>query len=154
MTDCLFNGDIDNVTIDGILTNCTFQGLSDGLEVSGTLTEVEVIDDLTPNSATKVEAASTSDWLPVIPFAVNSTTVPRLSNAGKKTCSLKTLSDNSVAFCVKNSASQMDDTPGGVIVMFSGAVADIPEGWAVCDGELHNGIRTPDLRGRFIRMVS
>ena len=154
MTDCLFNGDINNVTIDGILTNCTFQGLSDGLEISGTLTEVEVIDSLTPNSATKVEAANTSDWLPAVPFAVNSTTVPRLSNAGKKTCSLKTLSDNSVAFCVKNSASRMDDTPGGVIVMFSGAVADIPEGWAVCDGELHNGIRTPDLRGRFIRMVS
>jgi microcystin-dependent protein len=27
----------------------------------------------------------------------------------------------------------------------------IPKGYALCDGELHGGIRTPDLRGRFIR---
>ncbi len=36
--------------------------------------------------------------------------------------------------------------PTGTIVMWSGAVADIPEGWALCDGT--GG--TPDLRGRFI----
>jgi len=34
--------------------------------------------------------------------------------------------------------------PSGAIIMFSGE--DIPEGWALCDGE--NG--TPDLRDRFI----
>ncbi len=36
--------------------------------------------------------------------------------------------------------------PIGSIVMWSGAVADIPAGWALCDGA--NG--TPDLRGRFL----
>jgi len=36
--------------------------------------------------------------------------------------------------------------PSGVIVMWSGAVADIPAGWFFCDGD--NG--TPDLRDRFI----
>lgn len=36
--------------------------------------------------------------------------------------------------------------PSGVIVMWSGAIGDIPEGWALCDGT--NG--TPDLRDRFI----
>lgn len=36
--------------------------------------------------------------------------------------------------------------PVGVIVMWSGALADVPEGWALCDGT--NG--TPDLRDRFI----
>ena len=36
--------------------------------------------------------------------------------------------------------------PTGTIVMWSGAVADIPTGWALCDGT--GG--TPDLRGRFI----
>jgi microcystin-dependent protein len=36
--------------------------------------------------------------------------------------------------------------PSGVIVMWSGAVDAIPEGWALCDGS--NG--TPDLRDRFI----
>ena len=36
--------------------------------------------------------------------------------------------------------------PRGAIVMWSGAVDAIPEGWALCDGS--NG--TPDLRDRFI----
>ena len=36
--------------------------------------------------------------------------------------------------------------PAGVIVMWSGPVANIPTGWAFCDGT--NG--TPDLRGHFI----
>jgi microcystin-dependent protein len=36
--------------------------------------------------------------------------------------------------------------PVGVIVMWSGSVANIPSGWALCDGT--NG--TPDLRGRFV----
>ena len=36
--------------------------------------------------------------------------------------------------------------PTGGIVMWSGSVASIPEGWFLCDGT--NG--TPDLRGRFI----
>ncbi len=39
-----------------------------------------------------------------------------------------------------------DGVPDGVIVMWSGALEDIPEGWSLCDGE--NG--TPDLRGRFL----
>lgn len=36
--------------------------------------------------------------------------------------------------------------PKGVIVMWSGEVDEIPEGWALCDG--NSG--TPDLRSRFI----
>lgn len=36
--------------------------------------------------------------------------------------------------------------PKGVIVMWSGMIADIPSGWALCDGS--NG--TPDLRDKFI----
>ena len=36
--------------------------------------------------------------------------------------------------------------PPGAIIMWSGAVDAIPEGWALCDGS--NG--TPDLRDRFI----
>ena len=40
--------------------------------------------------------------------------------------------------------------PSGVIVMWSGSVASIPAGWALCDGGLHSGVQTPDLRDRFI----
>jgi len=38
--------------------------------------------------------------------------------------------------------------PVGGIIMWSGATA--PTGWALCDGGTYNGIRTPDLRGRFV----
>lgn len=40
--------------------------------------------------------------------------------------------------------------PIGVIVMWSGTAAKIPDGWGLCDGTVQNGIKTPDLRGRFI----
>ena len=36
--------------------------------------------------------------------------------------------------------------PSGVIVMWSGSIASIPSGWALCDGTNS----TPDLRNRFI----
>lgn len=36
--------------------------------------------------------------------------------------------------------------PAGVIVIWSGALVDVPDGWALCDG--NNG--TPDLRMRFV----
>jgi hypothetical protein len=34
--------------------------------------------------------------------------------------------------------------------MFNGQASQIPDGWAICDGTKG----TPDLRGRFIRMIS
>ena len=40
--------------------------------------------------------------------------------------------------------------PVGSIVMWSGTSVDRPDGWALCDGSVVNGYRTPDLRGRFI----
>ncbi|MBI5409164.1 MAG: hypothetical protein HZA14_07350 [Nitrospirae bacterium] len=43
-------------------------------------------------------------------------------------------------------AENVVSIPRGVIVMWSGSIASIPSGWALCDGA--NG--TPDLRDRFI----
>ena len=40
--------------------------------------------------------------------------------------------------------------PKGVIVMWNGTLATIPAGWALCDGELHEGIRTPNLKDKFV----
>lgn len=40
--------------------------------------------------------------------------------------------------------------PVGSIVMWSGTSVDHPDGWALCDGSVVNGYKTPDLRGRFI----
>lgn len=39
--------------------------------------------------------------------------------------------------------------PAGIIVMWSGTIANIPSGWALCDGA--NG--TPDLRSSFVKSV-
>jgi len=41
--------------------------------------------------------------------------------------------------------------PSGIIVMWGGAIVDIPTGWTLCDGgDDSNSVATPDLRGRFI----
>ena len=39
-------------------------------------------------------------------------------------------------------------TPVGSVIMWTGSTP--PPGWALCDGQLASGIRTPDLRGRFL----
>ena len=40
--------------------------------------------------------------------------------------------------------------PLGGIIMWSGAIKDIPAGWALCNGQTANGHKTPDLTDRFI----
>lgn len=48
---------------------------------------------------------------------------------------------------------QAGSIPTGVIVMWSGSVAEIPKGWQLCDYTLIPGTdnkRTPDLRGKFV----
>jgi microcystin-dependent protein len=40
--------------------------------------------------------------------------------------------------------------PKGGIIMWSGAIADIPTGWALCNGATVSGVATPNLSGRFI----
>ena len=40
--------------------------------------------------------------------------------------------------------------PVGGIVMWSGSPTQIPDGWALCNGQASNGRATPDLRGRFV----
>lgn len=40
--------------------------------------------------------------------------------------------------------------PIGFIGMWSGSAAAIPDGWALCNGQIVNGLTTPDLRDRFV----
>src|SRR5947209_18128426 len=40
--------------------------------------------------------------------------------------------------------------PLGGIIMWSGSIAGIPSGWALCDGLVHSGQPTPNLRDKFI----
>ena len=41
--------------------------------------------------------------------------------------------------------------PVGGIIMWSGTTGtSLPSNWKLCDGTTYNGIKTPDLRGRFV----
>jgi hypothetical protein len=40
--------------------------------------------------------------------------------------------------------------PIGGIIMWYGNIASIPANWALCDGSVHGGLTTPDLRNRFV----
>ena len=40
--------------------------------------------------------------------------------------------------------------PVGGIIMWSGTIANIPTGWALCNDQTVNGIKTPDLRNKFV----
>lgn len=40
--------------------------------------------------------------------------------------------------------------PKGGIILWSGAIGNIPTGWGLCDGGTINGVTTPDLRDKFI----
>ena len=40
--------------------------------------------------------------------------------------------------------------PVGCIILWSGAANNIPEGWALCNGQTVDGQKTPDLSGRFV----
>jgi microcystin-dependent protein len=56
-----------------------------------------------------------------------------------------------VATTVKAGTFVGDGTiPIGGIIMWSGSEAEVPSGWALCNGTTNNSRVTPDLRGRFI----
>jgi hypothetical protein len=48
---------------------------------------------------------------------------------------------------VANAPAVSGSLPAGIIVMWSGTLASVPTGWALCDGQ--NG--TPDLRDKFVK---
>ena len=43
-----------------------------------------------------------------------------------------------------------DVIPSGIISLWSGSIASIPTGWALCDGGTYGGVTTPDLQDKFI----
>lgn len=67
------------------------------------------------------------------------------SQQRKSISSFTTLKSISTLMAELDEAKQ-HHVPTGAIMMWSGAIANIPTGWALCNGQ--NG--TPDLRGRFI----
>ena len=51
---------------------------------------------------------------------------------------------------VSGAVSGDGSIPLGAIVIWKGQASDIPAGWALCDGQVANGWKTPDLRARFV----
>jgi microcystin-dependent protein len=83
-----------------------------------------------------------------VPFAVQALTVPDGSMTTAKLANSAITGDKIAAGAITSDklAPGLNLLPAGTIVMWSGALANIPAGWAVCDGA--NG--TPDLRDRFV----
>ncbi len=93
-------------------------------------------------------------------FAVHSRTAENLSKksdihfvVGNTTSVIVSVSSINVVGKVKEYG--YDLLPRGVIVMWSGSIANIPPGWALCDGGTYEApdgtwVTTPDLRDRFI----
>ena len=83
-----------------------------------------------------------------VPYATQALTVPDSAIATTK------LADAAVtnakiadgAITAEKLAPGLSLVPSGTVVMWSGSLATIPSGWALCDGA--NG--TPDLRDRFV----
>ena len=155
ITACTFNADINEATIIGTLNDCQFQALNGGIiigEDGGSISNMTIQIDISPTSAQYAESAENSSILiEVNPFKITPTGIPRLALTAHKECFVQDKyysGSNKKTFIVQLSSD--DNTPSGVIVMFSGTVAQIPKGYAICDGT--NG--TPDLTGRFIRSVS
>lgn len=167
---CKFNGKIDGVILDGSngsISNCIFQNLTkyenNKLTVKGALQNVDIHDDINPQSAQWVEKVITTGEAPGyikisdLPgryslFEISTEVASKLAGISKKDCYIRTITKDDITmkiFIVSLGANiNTDNAIQGMIVMMSGGYP-IPDGWAICNGE--NG--TPDLRGRFIRMV-
>ena len=55
-----------------------------------------------------------------------------------------------VSVGTSGSLSGYGTIPVGGIIMWSGPASNVPDGWALCNGQTSNGKTTPDLRNRFI----
>ncbi len=73
--------------------------------------------------------------------------IPRL-NAGNQTFAGNMTVNGNVA--VGGALSGNGTIPLGGIIMWSGSIASIPAGWALCNGGTVAGRTTPDLRDRFV----
>ena len=79
-------------------------------------------------------------------LTANTMTVKGAASAGSVTSTGNaTVSGN---LTVSGTISGFGIAPVGTIIMWSQAT--IPNGWSLCNGQTVNGIKTPDLRGRFI----
>lgn len=116
------------------------------------------INKLVPAAALDVVGAATvSGAVSANTLSATSATVTDALSAGSVTVSgavsANTLSATSATVSGTVSADTFTGNgtiPVGGIIMWSGSVASIPVGWALCNGQTVNGKVTPNLQNRFV----
>lgn len=86
-----------------------------------------------PSRAPSAEPTKTPTNKPTVQPTPEPTTKPTLAPSGRPT--------------VTPDSTQV---PLGGILLWSGTIQDIPDGFSICDGASINGVRTPDLRNKFV----
>jgi microcystin-dependent protein len=145
---------IEGVTDSGlasILASKASSTLYIGIKVAGTSGEIAPRQTILPVPYAMVAAdvASASGDLDVAgQISAASVTV-----AGSLASSSITVSGNASVggnLTVDGAVSGYGTAPIGCIILWSGAVNKIPEGWALCNGQTVGGQKTPNLSGRFV----
>lgn len=131
--------------ISGNIYNSQFKDLTGNIQIGG-ISDVTVWENVTTSSAQYVEPLTGWTLTQIASLAITSQVVPKLAKQGQKDCYIK--HGTKTIFAVRQLVE--DSTFSGMIMMFNGSVADIPEGWVICDGT--NG--TPDLTDRFIKAAT
>ena len=148
---CSFKGIINNASISGNLTKCQFEGLSDSIVITGPLSNMTIQSDITPSSANYVQDnVIITNYINITSLIISQQVVPRLAENLHKECFIITEGEKQI-FIVQLITD--DNTPKGIILMWSGNINNVPSGYGICDGRIINGIQMPNLSGRFIKMI-
>ncbi len=145
---------IDGVTGTGlasILAAKACTTLYIGLTVGGSSGEIAPRQTILPVPYAMVAAdvASASGDLDV----AGQLSAASVEAAGSLVASSLTVSGNASVsgnLTVDGTVSGHGTAPVGCIILWSGAANNIPDGWALCNGQTVEGQKTPDLSGRFV----
>ena len=151
-------------TLGEIMAENASRSLYIGLTVDSDTAEIEPRQKLLPvpkalwatdSTAARGDIAVSSNLVGSAAAETGNTSVNTLRVTNGMTClgklmpgSLNVTGDLSVK--VPSSISGKGTIPIGGIVVWSGTVAEIPEGWALCNGDMASGRRTPNLTDRFV----
>ena len=106
--------------------------------VNNTITATGTVTAPTVTSTGAVNASSLS--------VSGAASVGSLTSAGAVNGASSTISGTLTA----GTLAGFGTIPLGGIIMWSGSVASIPAGWALCNGQTSNGRTTPNLQDRFV----
>ena len=145
---------IDGVTDSGlasILASKASTTLYIGIKVIGSSGEISPRQTILPVPYAMVAAdiASASGDLDV----AGQLSASSVAAAGSLAASSLSVSGNASVggnLTVDGAVSGHGTAPVGCIILWSGAANNIPEGWALCNGQTVDGQKTPDLSGRFV----